>query len=109
MPAAERTDPPPAAGRIRLLLKGDPSQLRPPEVDVTAGRRGCHGRIRCPRCAWEPGPGDRWMCVCLHAWNTFETGGVCPACDHRWTKTQCLRCAEWSRHEDWYEEPQETS
>jgi hypothetical protein len=28
-----------------------------------------------------------WSCNCGHLWSTFETGGVCPACLHRWTST----------------------
>ena len=59
-------------------------------------------RIRCPRCAWEPGRGDRWTCACLHVWNTFETGGVCPACQRQWLETQCPRCDGWSPHLAWY-------
>ena len=59
-------------------------------------------RIRCPRCSWEPRRHDLWRCLCLHAWNTFDTGGVCPACGHAWAETQCLRCHEWSPHADWY-------
>ena len=59
-------------------------------------------RIRCPRCAWEPRREDRWMCRCGHVWNTFDTGGVCPACRYAWEHTRCLRCHEWSPHRDWY-------
>ena len=62
------------------------------------------GRVRCPRCAWEPERRDLWMCSCLHVWNTFDTRGVCPDCSYRWEHTQCLRCKEWSEHERWYEE-----
>ncbi len=62
------------------------------------------GRIRCPRCGWSPGAGDRWMCSCGAVWNTFDTGGRCPACDKLWLETQCLRCHAWSPHEDWYAE-----
>ena len=62
-----------------------------------------HGsRIRCPRCAWEPGRGDVWSCHCGHTWNTFETRGVCPGCGHVWRETQCPRCSAWSPHESWY-------
>src|SRR5690242_1828853 len=63
-----------------------------------------HGklRIRCPRCRWQPRQRDRWACICGHAWNTFDTGGVCPECGKAWQNTQCLRCHLWSRHEDWY-------
>ena len=66
-------------------------------------RLGGGGRIRCPRCRWEPERGDRWSCVCGHLWNTFETGGVCPECQRRWKETQCQRCLGWSPHPHWYE------
>ena len=59
-------------------------------------------RVACPRCDWEPAASDRWSCACGHAWNTFETGGRCPACAKTWRDTQCLACARWSRHVDWY-------
>lgn len=74
-----------------------------PTKDPRLGDEGGAGRLRCPKCAWEPRPGDVWCCVCFCVWNTFETGGVCPACDRVWTETQCHRCGEWSPHEDWYE------
>jgi hypothetical protein len=60
-------------------------------------------RIRCPKCAWEPKPEDRWYCLCLYVWNTFDTRGRCPGCSLQWAETQCLRCHEMSLHEDWYE------
>jgi hypothetical protein len=59
-------------------------------------------RIRCPKCAWQPKRGDRWMCKCEHMWNTFDTRGLCPACGHQWRDTACPRCHEWSPHDDWY-------
>ena len=59
-------------------------------------------RIRCPLCGWSPRKDDLWSCTCGHEWNTFDTGGVCPSCLHRWTETQCLSCARWSSHSDWY-------
>ena len=34
-------------------------------------------RIRCLLCGWSPRKEDKW---CGHSWNTFDTGGVCPAC-----------------------------
>jgi len=63
------------------------------------------GRIRCPKCQWEPAKSDRWCCApgCQHVWNTFETRGLCPGCSKQWTETVCLRCNQWSRHDDWYE------
>ncbi|HEX8287550.1 MAG TPA: hypothetical protein VF556_06140 [Pyrinomonadaceae bacterium] len=71
-------------------------------------------RIRCPHCKWQPSKSSRWFCAdcdypeyfyggCFTSWNTFDTGGICPGCAHRWIWTSCLRCAEWSRHVDWYE------
>ena len=45
---------------------------------------------------------DKWICACLHEWNTFETGGVCPACQRQWLETQCPRCDTWSPHLAWY-------
>jgi hypothetical protein len=60
--------------------------------------------IRCPACAWSPRPFDLWICACGHAWNTFDTGGVCPSCLHQWTQTQCLSCKRWSSHSAWYQQ-----
>ena len=72
-------------------------------------------RIRCPQCEWVPGDSSRWSCLdtgypecfrggCGTAWNTFATRGRCPGCSHQWQWTVCLRCGQWSRHDDWYEE-----
>jgi len=58
----------------------------------------------CPLCGWSPNKQDLWSCTCGHAWNTFDTGGVCPGCMHQWTSTQCLACGRGSPHSDWYEE-----
>lgn len=69
-------------------------------------------KIRCPICKWEPQPFHLWCCGYLYQedymgcgtwWNTFETKGECPGCNHKWIWTTCLRCDESSRHEDWYE------
>ena len=69
-----------------------------------------HGRIRCPKCGWEPSRDDRWSCGpdgCGHVWNTFDTRGRCPSCDRHWQDTCCLRCGQWSDHESWYEPARE--
>jgi hypothetical protein len=58
--------------------------------------------IRCPLCGWSPRKEDRWACSCGNEWNTFDTGGVCPACLHQWIETQCLSCSRWSPHSQWY-------
>jgi hypothetical protein len=70
--------------------------------------------IRCPRCGWRPSPSCVWSCewvdtpepyfeACGTVWNTFSTRGRCPGCHHQWQWTSCLRCDEWSLHDDWYE------
>jgi hypothetical protein len=63
--------------------------------------------IYCPHCKWHPKAEDRWACMpsCNASWNTFWTGGVCPKCQYRWLKTQCLSCGEISLHKDWYHYP----
>jgi hypothetical protein len=58
--------------------------------------------IRCPLCGWSPRKNSRWMCDCKHVWNTFDTGGICPACLYQWTSTMCPSCLRWSPHSDWY-------
>lgn len=58
--------------------------------------------IRCPKCGWVPVQEARWGCKCGHVWNTFETRGLCPACQHQWEVTLCYGCHETSRHADWY-------
>jgi len=59
-------------------------------------------KILCPKCDWEPAAHDYWGCSCGHVWNTFDTGGRCPACQKVWEDTQCLECEKWSPHLDWY-------
>ena len=84
-------------GRFQFDLK--------PKVEKKDASSG--GRIRCPRCLWKPGSGDRWMCHCGHTWNTFDTRGKCPGCGFQWTQTMCLSCFEWSEHDAWYEKPRD--
>jgi hypothetical protein len=58
--------------------------------------------IACPKCDWRPEPDNAWECECGHVWNTFETCGVCPVCEHEWDDTICPACMQSSSHEDWY-------
>ncbi|MCG6927629.1 MAG: hypothetical protein LJF30_20270 [Acidobacteria bacterium] len=85
-----------------LLLKRRPDPVVVSNVEDDDDQKWGRRRIRCPRCAWEPDRDDLWACLCLHSWNTFDTGGRCPACGRQWTETQCLRCKGWSPHADWY-------
>src|SRR5690242_20697663 len=72
------------------------------EPDQEKGPDPSDPRIRCPLCGWSPHKEDKWFCECGNEWNTFDTGGVCPACLHQWGETQCLSCSRWSRHSEWY-------
>ena len=77
-------------------------------------------RIRCPRCGWQPDRSSQWCCAdtgapehfapgCGTSWNTFDTRGLCPGCDHQWRWTLCLSCHGWGRHEDWYADEEDES
>ncbi|MGI8668550.1 MAG: hypothetical protein ACR2J3_01750 [Aridibacter sp.] len=70
-------------------------------------------RIRCPHCKWQPKASSIWFCSdcdfpeyfyggCETAWNSFNTRGKCPGCNHKWRWTSCLSCGEWALHEKWY-------
>ncbi|MCB1023665.1 MAG: hypothetical protein KDB79_04715 [Acidobacteria bacterium] len=70
--------------------------------------------IRCPKCAWQPSASSIWYCSdclepeyylegCGTSWNTFDTHGKCPGCNHIWRWTSCLSCSRWSLHDDWYQ------
>jgi hypothetical protein len=62
----------------------------------------CGPPIRCPLCGWSPRKEDKWFCERDNEWNTFDTGGICPACLHQWTETRCLSCSRWSPHSERY-------
>jgi hypothetical protein len=93
-----------------------------PGVDSTERSKAedvlASSRIRCPHCDWRPNPSSRWCCVecpepegffhgCGTQWNTFQTRGRCPGCQHQWRWTLCPACAGWSPHDDWYVEAPE--
>ncbi len=63
-------------------------------------------KIACPKCSWEPDGQPYWQCSCGFTWDTFSTGGRCPACKKVWEQTQCIDhaggCVAWSPHLDWY-------
>jgi hypothetical protein len=87
---------------MSLLLRQPTRGVDVPEVESPPDEKIDGPRIRCPRCGWEPSRDHKWQCSCGHVWNTFQTGGICPACDRVWTATQCVRCGEWSPHAEWY-------
>ena len=58
---------------------------------------------KCPRCGRKAPNKDAWQCdKCMKKFNTFITHGVCPNCGKVFQTTQCGKCKNWSRHEDWY-------
>lgn len=86
--------------RAARLARFDKMALEKPMGKPMRSPKGLS--IRCPKCQWRPGEQTRWSCNCRHLWNTFWTGGQCPACHFQWTATVCHRCGETSRHSDWY-------
>jgi DNA-directed RNA polymerase subunit RPC12/RpoP len=104
-----------AAGARLLLLENDLAARRIVADLADVERDDDLQGVRCPLCAWRPTAASRWCCwwsegpeayfvSCGAEWNTFTTRGRCPGCQHQWQWTSCLRCGEWSPHEDWYEE-----
>ena len=84
------------------------------KLDQSAETKAGSNRIRCPVCQWQPQRANRWYCLpmgapenfsggCGHAWNTFDTRGLCPGCRYQWRHTSCLRCSATSLHDEWYE------
>jgi hypothetical protein len=55
-------------------------------------------RIRCPLCGWSPRREDKWFCECGHAWNTFDTGGICPAMHRKLHQMQSKNPATVAEH-----------
>jgi hypothetical protein len=87
---------------MSATLREESSVVLDRELEGSKSHDSSGSRIRCPLCSWSPRKEDRWSCSCGNEWNTFDTGGVCPACLHQWAETQCLSCSRWSPHSDWY-------
>lgn len=99
---------------INAKVKVPPDWVPPPgKLAPKSAATAKRAHIRCPHCKWQPVRSSRWMCSavghpeyltsgCGHIWNTFDTGGLCPGCQHQWQHTACLSCARWAPHLDWY-------
>jgi len=56
----------------------------------------------CPTCRTAPPTGAFWTCPrCGKAFDTFETGAVCPDCEAVFVATRCLECGSGSPIAAW--------
>jgi Zn-dependent protease len=56
----------------------------------------------CPSCGAKPPLGPHWRCAqCQRAFDTFESGGVCPWCGAQFQNTMCVDCQKSSAKRDW--------
>jgi hypothetical protein len=60
-----------------------------------------HG-YTCPSCNTSPPVGSYWRCTnCGQAFDTFETGAVCPSCRTQFPSTRCLDCGHSHPMSEW--------
>jgi len=56
----------------------------------------------CPRCQSKPPLGAFWKCAnCQQAFDTFQSGAVCPTCGLRFNVTRCLDCGAAYSMDQW--------
>lgn len=56
----------------------------------------------CPTCKMAPPIGNFWKCAnCGQAFDTFQTGAVCPNCRSQFPSTQCLDCGRSHHLNEW--------
>jgi Zn-dependent protease len=56
----------------------------------------------CPTCQTAPPIGDYWKCGrCGQAFDTFQTGAVCPHCGAQYATTRCLDCGRQHPLNEW--------
>src|SRR5579864_4725974 len=56
----------------------------------------------CPRCKTAPPVGEFWKCGrCGQAFDTFQTGAVCPHCGAQFAVTKCLDCGATHPMNEW--------
>jgi hypothetical protein len=91
-----------AAEIYRRAVRTEPFMIRGGASPDAAENERILSHVACPRCHLSPKSTDRWYCSCGNRWNTFETRGLCPACNYQWKETACPVCGELSPHADWY-------
>jgi uncharacterized CHY-type Zn-finger protein len=56
----------------------------------------------CPACKASPPIGDYWKCgKCGQAFDSFQTGAVCPHCATQYAATKCLDCGAMHPMNEW--------
>jgi len=56
----------------------------------------------CPSCQASPPIGDYWKCgKCGQAFDSFQTGAVCPHCATGYAGTKCLDCGAMHPMSEW--------
>ena len=63
-----------------------------------------HPGFACPSCETAPPMGAFWKCgKCGQAFDTFQTGAVCPHCAAQFPVTMCLDCRALNPMSKWIE------
>jgi DNA-directed RNA polymerase subunit RPC12/RpoP len=58
--------------------------------------------FQCPSCNTAPPVGTYWKCSnCGQAFDTFQTGAVCPSCHTQFPTTRCLDCGHVHAMSQW--------
>jgi Zn-dependent protease len=58
--------------------------------------------FQCPSCNTAPPVGEYWKCSnCGQAFDTFQTGAVCPSCRTQFPATRCLDCGHLHPMHEW--------
>jgi Zn-dependent protease len=61
-----------------------------------------HPNAFCPFCREHPPQAPLWSCPCGSRFDTFQTGGNCPACGRTYQTTMCPFCAQLSPLHLWF-------
>jgi Zn-dependent protease len=61
-----------------------------------------HDHASCPFCHQHPPQSPLWSCPCGSRFDTFQTGGNCPACGRAFQTTMCPFCQQSSPIHLWF-------
>ena len=78
------------------------SGLKQARVLLTIAKLPRREGFLCPRCKSKPPLGNFWKCnTCHQAFDTFQTGAVCPTCGTRFEVARCLDCGWAYPMDEW--------